>query len=47
MKNYPIDLILMNGDFVGHDVASKANTSIAEAIDNWKTRQLVHFKEVH
>ena len=46
MKNYPIDIILMNGDFVGHDVASKSDTSIEEAINNWKTKQLVHFKEV-
>ena len=38
MKKYPIDLILMNGDFVGHDVALKQNVSNEEAIKNWKNK---------
>jgi len=46
MKKYPIDLILMNGDFVGHDIALEKNVSNAEAIKNWKNKQLLHFIEV-
>ncbi len=47
MKKYPIDLIVMNGDFVGHDVALKQNVSTKEAIKNWKNKQLLHFIDIY
>ena len=47
MKKYEMDIISMNGDFVGHYVAAETNASDSEAFDNWKNKQLVHFREVH
>jgi hypothetical protein len=38
MKKYEMDIILTNGDFVGHFVAAETNASDSEAFDNWKNK---------